>query len=566
MRKSDLKRILNQIDGRPYPAYKDTRGRYDLDDYTLSIDHVQGDPFAAPSDLSIEVRPEKAAFPAEALQSKETRRAVADQILRNFGKALKDNAGYVKGSGKSGKLSVSKPGQEILERTSITLNEDGSLRVRFNVGFPANGRRILARELDKILFDTLPKAASQALMYENYDVKARKQIEKAWKLAEDQKAMRQQMAVRDLVAFVADGAILPRESGISDKPMKGAVPFESPDTLRVSLEAPYGGSIAGMGIPKGITLIAGGGYHGKSTLLEAIEKGVYDHIEGDGREYVLTEDNAVKSRAEDGRSIQDVNISGFITNLPNNKDTHAFYTEDASGSTSQAASLAEALEAGSRVILMDEDTSAANFMIRDNLMQEVIHKDKEPIIPFVDRIQELRDDLGISTILVAGSSGAFFDKADTIIQMDAYKPLDITEKAKEAASRYHFESRQGLEPFTYKSVRVPMPVKESGRSKVKSRGLDTISIDRQEIDMRLVEQLTDPEQLTAIGQLLRMANRDIIDGKKTVTQVVDEIEKRLDEKPMDQTVKGHGARPRRQELFAAIDRQRYQPIKTPKAS
>lgn len=562
MRKQELKQILNRIEGRPYPAYKDTRGRYDFDDYTLSIDHVQGDPFAAPSDVSVELKSNVAGFPKEALRTKETRTAVADQILRNFGSALKDSAGHVKGSGKSGKLSVSRPGQEILERTSVTLTENGDLRVRFNVGFPASGRRILARELEKILFAVLPQVVARTLVYANYDEKEKDQIRKVWMLAEDQTALRKQMADRDLVAFVADGAILPRQSGISDKPMTGAVPFESPETLKVTLETPHHGPISGLGIRKGITLIAGGGYHGKSTLLEAIEKGVYDHIAGDGREYVLTADNAVKSRAEDGRSIQDVNISGFITNLPNHKDTQAFYTEDASGSTSQAAGLAEALEAGAKVILMDEDTSAANFMIRDNLMQEVIHKDKEPIIPFVDRVEELRDGHDISTILVAGSSGAFFDKADTIIQMDAYKPLDITEKAKEAASRYHFESRTGLAPFDCSSVRVPQPVKESARSKVRSRGLDTISIDRQEIDMRLVEQLTDSEQLSAIGQLLRMANRDIINGQKTVTQVVDEIEQRLNEKPMDQTVKGHGARPRRQELFAALNRQRYQPIKS----
>ena len=101
-----------------------------------------------------------------------------------------------------------------------------------------------------------------------------------------------------------------------------------------------------MGIRKGITLIVGGGYHGKSTLLKALEAGVYNHIAGDGREFVITDDTAFKLRAEDGRSITGVDISPFIKNLPNKKDTVHFSTEDASGSTSQAANLMEALESG----------------------------------------------------------------------------------------------------------------------------------------------------------------------------------------------------------------------------
>lgn len=258
--------------------------------------------------------------------------------------------------------------------------------------------------------------------------------------------------------------------------------------------------------------------------------------------------------------MQDVNISGFITNLPNGKDTVAFSTEDASGSTSQAAGLAEAIEAGTKTLLMDEDTSAANFMIRDNLMQEVVHGDQEPIIPFMDRVRELYEKDGISTILVAGSSGAFFSKADTVIQMDQYVPLDITEKAKNAAKAYVFREKENLQPFDCRSVRIPHRVKESERSKVRSRGMDTISVDRQDIDMRYVEQLVDPEQLAAIGQLLKLANREIVDDSRTLTEVVDVLEDRMNAGALDETVRGHGARPRKQEILAAFNRQRFQKI------
>lgn len=554
----DLKEILRRIEGRPYPAYKDTRGTYAFGPFLLSIDHVQGDPFAAPSDVSVLVK--DPGFPAEILRTRQTRIAAEDRILRFFGQALHRQSRPGKGSGKSGKLSVTRPGQEILERTSCHLYEDGSVRVRFNIGFPANGRRILARELERILFVTLPTVVNESLIYKNYTPKMKEELQETWQLAMDQTAIRNQLKVLDLAAFVADGSILPRESGVSQKPMQEAVAFAAPESLAVEVETPFRGRIRGLGIRKGVTLIAGGGYHGKSTLLEALERGVYDHIAGDGRELVITDETAVKSRAEDGRSVQDVNISGFITNLPNGKDTVAFSTEDASGSTSQAAGLAEAIEAGTKTLLMDEDTSAANFMIRDNLMQEVVHGDQEPIIPFMDRVRELYEKDDISTILVAGSSGAFFSKADTVIQMDQYVPLDITEKAKDAAKAYVFREKENLQPFDCRSVRIPHRVKESERSKVRSRGMDTISVDRQDIDMRYVEQLVDPEQLAAIGQLLKLANREIVDDSRTLTEVVDVLEDRMNAGALDETVRGHGARPRKQEILAAFNRQRFQKI------
>lgn len=554
----DLKEILRRIEGRPYPAYKDTRGTYAFGPFLLSIDHVQGDPFAAPSDVSVLVK--DPGFPSDILRTRQTRIAAEDRILRFFGQALHRQSRPGKGSGKSGKLSVTRPGQEILERTSCHLYEDGSVRVRFNIGFPANGRRILARELERILFVTLPTVVNESLIYKNYTPKMKEELQETWQLAMDQTAIRDQLKALDLAAFVADGSILPRESGVSQKPMQEAVAFAAPESLAVEVETPFRGRIRGLGIRKGVTLIAGGGYHGKSTLLEALERGVYDHIAGDGRELVITDETAVKSRAEDGRSVQDVNISGFITNLPNGKDTVAFSTEDASGSTSQAAGLAEAIEAGTKTLLMDEDTSAANFMIRDNLMQEVVHGDQEPIIPFMDRVRELYEKDGISTILVAGSSGAFFSKADTVIQMDQYMPLDITEKAKNAAKAYVFREKENLQPFDCRSVRIPHRVKESERSKVRSRDMDTISVDRQDIDMRYVEQLVDPEQLAAIGQLLKLANREIVDDSRTLTEVVDVLEDRMNAGALDETVRGHGARPRKQEILAAFNRQRFQKI------
>ncbi len=270
-----------------------------------------------------------------------------------------------------------------------------------------------------MLFQFVPEAAQSALFYDKLNKNA---LKAAIELARDQQFIREHLSEQGLAAFLADGSVLPRESGISDRPMKGAVPFQSPAACKVTVTLPYHGPVTGMGIKKGITLFVGGGYHGKSTLLQALEMGVYNHIAGDGREYVITDPSAWKLRAEDGRSISHTDISPFINHLPNKKDTVHFSTEDASGSTSQAANLMEAVESGSKLLLIDEDTSATNFMIRDELMQKVICREEEPITPFIERVRSMYDDLGVSSIIVAGSSGSFFQIADTIIQMKEYIP------------------------------------------------------------------------------------------------------------------------------------------------
>ena len=428
----ELRQQLRSINRKSYPAYKGLKGLYHFGNYILSIDHVQGDPFASPSHVSIQISHRDAGFPVEYYKDTLTGTTLCDYLTRQFEKQVSQYSFRAKGSGKSGLLTVSHCGQEILSRTACEITEKG-ITARFFVGFPANGRTINATELEKILFDFLPVCIQKSFFYSSLNAK---ELQNYIELAEDQEFIRQTLPAKNLCAFIADGSILPRESGISSRPMKASVPFTSPDSLRISINLPHKGKITGMGIPKGITLIVGGGYHGKSTLLNALELGVYNHIPGDGREYVITDATAVKLRSEDGRFIKDVDISMFINDLPNKKDTRCFSTLDASGSTSQAAGIVESMEAGSHLFLLDEDTSATNFMVRDAFMQQVIQREKEPITPFLERAEDLYKKAGISTILVAGSSGAFFHIADTIIQMDNYVPKDITASVKKLCSQY----------------------------------------------------------------------------------------------------------------------------------
>ena len=559
---SDLRNLLRQIDHKGYPAYKDTRGCYTFGTWQLSIDHVQGDPFAAPSKVSVRVAGKQAGFPAELYRNSYQRIALQDYLLRQFGRQLEKLSFRAKGSGKSGLLAMSRPGQEVLERTASQIEpETGNLTVRFEVGFPANGRTVNARELEKIFFELLPECVEQTLFAKALDMK---KVRQAVFLAEDQQYIREQLKPQGLVAFVADGSILPRESGVSGRPMRDAVPFVTPPSLKVTMELPHRGTITGMGIKKGITLIVGGGYHGKSTLLKALELGVYNHIAGDGREYVICDETAMKMRAEDGRSICKVDISMFIRNLPNGKNTEAFSTEDASGSTSQAANVIEAMEAGCMTLLMDEDTSATNFMIRDELMQRVVNRESEPIIPFIDRVEELFRVYGISTILVAGSSGAYFHKADCILQMKQYEPVDITELAKNEAAAYPIVTAPEKEHRALEENRVAKPdmsLCNDDRMKLKVMGKDGFSFNRETVDLRYVEQLTDSEQLAALAYLLKYAELHLFDGKKNLKDVVEQLEQKLMTEGLAAVCESSYvptglAMPRKQEIFACINRYR----------
>ena len=557
---AELRSLLNRIDRRGYPAYKDTRGTYQFPNYILSIDHVQGDPFAAPSRLSILVKGRAAGFPPELYDRPHRRIALHDQLTRRFGAAAERFSFQAKGSGQSGLIAVSRCGQEVLERTACRLDpKSGDVLMRFEVGFPANGRTVNAGELGKILFDFLPKCAEQALFYQNLD---RERLRAAVDLAEDQHCIREQLPGRGLCAFVANGSVLPRASGVSSKPMGDGVKFVSPKELEVTLDLPRGRQITGMGIRRGVTLIVGGGYHGKSTLLGALELGVYDHIAGDGREYVITDPSAVKIRAEDGRSIRKTDISLFISDLPNGKDTAAFETEDASGSTSQAANVIESIEAGTSLLLIDEDTSATNFMVRDELMQRVIRRDMEPITPFIERVRELYESYGVSTVLVAGSSGAYFHVADTVIQMDRYVPRDITALAKAEAGNFpiRVDPPKPAAPLCFDRRPQPSPSFSGGdRTKIKTLPREGVMVNKEVIDLRYVEQLVDSEQLTALGYCVVYALRNLLDGRRDLRRVADELEAAIDRGTLaalcgDRSGVPGLARPRRQEILACLNR------------
>lgn len=558
-----LRSLLLRIDGRGYPAYKDIRGEYGFGRFTLVVDHVQGDPFAAPSRVRAVVPTTEAGFPPDTRSPRIRCIALRDYLARRFAAACRDGSARL-GSGKSGLVAMDEPGQEILERASVTAGED-AIEARFVVGLPARGRRILGRQAGQLLCEIVPEIVERSLFLAALSAQ---EIERHLDTAEDAEALRTSLREHALAAFVADGAILPRRSGVDDRPMAGdaAVPFDSPDSLRVELELPHAGRVQGMGIPRGVTLIAGGGYHGKSTLLQALERGVYNHVPGDGRERVVADASAVKIRAEDGRPVEGVDIRPFISNLPGGGSPEQFRTQNASGSTSQAANIMEALEVGASLLLLDEDTCATNLMIRDARMQELVEKSGEPITPFLDRVGALSREKGASTILVLGGSGDYFEAADTVIRMDRFLPRDVTEEAKRIAAAHPTRrvaegSAAWPEPM---GRRCPDPASlnpRRGRREVsiKARALRAVHYGTEEIDLTNVVQLVDEGQVRAIGKAMELARRRFMTEEQSLSAIVDAVMCEIDRDGLDvldSRRSGEAVAFRAYELAAAINRLR----------
>ena len=559
-----LHQQLISLDGAGYGAYKKLLGRYAGDGFTLVIDRVQPDPYAAPSKIRMIISRSAAPLPGHLLDTPEQRTAVADFLTRDLHAQI--------GAASAQGVFITAPGQQVLPRTAAIIDEQ-SIELRMTTSLPAAGRRIKGRSAARLLCRSLPEILRRSALAEGFDEQA---LSDQVQLYEDQLALQKQLEQRGLIGFVGTGSILPRQAGDSDLPLQDAVPFITPESLLTHFTLPSGRTVAGMGIPRGVTVIVGGGYHGKSTLLRALERGVHPHVGGDGREWVLTLPDAVTIRAEDGRAVTGTDISPFIRNLPSGADTRAFTTTNASGSTSQAANLAEALEIGTRAVLIDEDTSATNFMIRDEAMRALIPEAAEPITPFADRVLPLFRERGVSTVLVAGGSGAFFSLADHVIAMNAYVPEEVTERAREiaadsqtaASSTTAASSDEPDEPttpqpyvFTSPTPRVPVAgalSPQDARKPPRGRGADRVQLGREEIDLSLLAQLVEPAQTQAVALAIAQVAEEL-DGDTGLVEAVQRVTERIaaqGPEVLSGSPRGDLAAPRAYEIHAAICRYR----------
>lgn len=559
-----LNSTLLKLDNASYKAYKNIKGKYQFENFSLIVDYVQGDPFASPSQMRVIISQQIAQFPSPLYKSVSREVALRDYLARQFAQVAKKSSAD-RGIGKSGLIAIAPLGQEVLARSAVYIN-DTQLELRFIIGLPARGRKILGRQAAQMLCQDIPNLVT-SLLYKSLNATV---IQKHVETIEDADWLRQQLPQNSLVAFVANGAILPRRSGIDPRPLLDAIPFQSPPSLEVEFDCPNQGVIKGMGIPAGISLIVGGGYHGKSTLLKSIELGIYNHLPGDGREDVVSNPQGVKIRAEDGRSITGVDISPFINHLPQGRSTTSFITANASGSTSQAANIIEALEAGAELLLIDEDTSATNFTIRDRRMQALIAKQKEPITPFIDKVRQLYTEYNVSTILVMGGSGDYFEVADRVIALDNYLPQDVTAEAKAIAQEYLTNrNAEGGINFGNITSRIPLPASINSRRgkrevQLKTRGVDRISFGVENIDLSAVEQIIDPGQLKAIALAIMYAKENYINQQLTIPEILQRVTQDIERSGLDiisNFPQGDLVQFRSLELAAALNRLRSLQVK-----
>lgn len=552
----DLISDLRRLDGRNYGSYKSVTGDWDYGDFRLAIDRVQSDPYAPPSSLRAIADPRAMGLPADCLTTPDQRLATADFLVRALGAAIRDFA-------PSGDVHVVRVGQEVLERSACSVGPD-RVEIRFQVRLPARGRTIQGDAAARLFDLDIPNAVMAALDFISEEADGRVgELRRHVHALEDHRALQAALVDNGWVAFVADDAVLARRSGISQLPMDDAVPFSSPDSLRAGVDLPHAGHVTGMALGPGVTVIVGGGYHGKSTLLGALQRGVDPHVPGDGRELVATLPDAVKVRAADGRPVSGVDVSAFITHLPGGADTTRFSTENASGSTSQAAAIVEAVEIGAPLLLLDEDTSATNLLIRDARMRELVHAEKEPITPLVDRIGALSRERGVSTVLVMGGSGDYLDVADRVLMLDTYHCLDVTERAREVCAAMPRELSD-VGDFPEMAPRVPLRSRGGAeRPKTKASGTTEVILDRQTVDLSDVEQVVDPGQAEAIAWAMRGLLEQVFDGHTSLAEGLERIEGLLDGRGLDgltdfgaRPFPAFLARPRRVDLGAAVNRYR----------
>jgi predicted ABC-class ATPase len=561
---SDIKQKILSLDGRGYKTYKSLQGRvFSYGPFFVGFEHVQGDSFAQPTRLSISIELDEAGYSSSILNNPTRELALEDHLLRRVNHFITINKIHVKGSGNSGKIEVQKPGQKILKRSGMLVKESRLQLIMF-AGLPAKGRTILGKECLKLFSEVLPFIWYESLIASSLD---ENELNRAVETLEDYQFLQSELKKNNWVAFVANGSNLPRSTGASDTPFLGErTIFKAPKGLKKSVELPHAGKTEGMAIPKGTTLIVGGGFHGKSTLLRAIQDAVYPHLSGDGRERIATLPSAAKIRAEDGRAVSSVNLSGFMSNLPGINSTEQFSTQSASGSTSQAVNIIEAIEAGSKLLLMDEDTCATNFMIRDERMQMLVAKDKEPITPFLDRIQEVNKIYGVSVILVMSGSGDYFDPADNVITMEKFQPRVVTEEAKSLVKKNPGQRK--------KETTFPFPQicerrwdisrlkfsKGKREARIQTTGLDTLILGEMKIDVRYIEQIAEEGQLSLCGWILRQLQFTLNESDMSFAEGLRKIFSEIKKKEFDGLFlynDGLQTIPRLQDVMGVMNRIRF---------
>jgi predicted ABC-class ATPase len=564
----DLFGVFRQIDNDPYDTYQRLANKIFRDSrYHLCFGHIQGSPGAFPASVcQLRVKIVDLGLAEGSLASRPRRMATADYLLRAFHAGVSAHATQNRGVQGSGSFQPLALPPQVLLRNLVSFDPEW-VHLCFHVSLPAShDHRILGRQVSEMFSSELTGIVNTLKTWVADGAKLKGHCD----VVEDMATLQRRLCRYGLVAFVGDGAILPRQSGVSQAPLEaGAVAFRAPDRLAVEVELPNAGPTRGLGIRPGVNVLVGGGFHGKSTLLDALVKGVYPHVPGDGRQQVVTHPEAAFICAENGRAVNGVDISGFIDKLPGGVDTTQFWTANASGSTSEAAAIVESVLAGAKLLLIDEDSSATNFLIKDRHMRKLIPKDA--ITPLCDRVQELHRHHGVSTLIVAGSSSEYLGVADHVIAMEDYLPVCMTDQARrlslpapqQVARPLKFADRRRLLADNFNpSYRVErldktLPVR------IKPLRLQerVLEYGHEQLDLTRLRALVDPHQVVAIGYALLLARKTFSDRSLSPSELARALSRMMADRGLSILLPDSDsvlfmACPRRLEVAAAVNRLR----------
>lgn len=557
--KREFDSILRQIDGHQPSEYSKLAGDFDFTRFVLhniNIPSFESEP--CESLFVIHVPQMIAGFPESIYDSPIRRTALEDYLTRKMDDAIQC-VSHRQASGLAEcRISIARPGQEILPRSSMVIARD-YVEARIMVRLPVVLGKIAADEARILFLDYLPEIVNSSLIYCYLNSK---ELLRFVSLMEDADTIRHDLQSRGMVSFAATGSKLNRHLG-TDLPSQDGARLEVASELEVEVSTPNAGRVRGLTIPVGVTLIIGDNYSGRSELINALAAGIYNHIPNDGREQVISVPDAVHIVAESGRSIQKVDISPFLLTSRTGESTKEFSSSCATPAESQMAGVTEALHVGAQALFFDESSSDPTFLAMDSRVTRLSDTWGGGMASLSDRARQIADDLRVSVVVGACACAAeFIPIADTILLIDNYRVVDITKKARELdlAKPTRFPRCDLPTPNdSYRWV-IPSSLDPSlGREEavIQTNGRLQLLFGRHIVDLSAVPQIADVHQTLAIGWLLYHAKLYHLDDSRTVSEILDLLDKDLATDGMDaitRDLRGDLARPRRFEIAAALNR------------
>ncbi len=564
--KKEFYNLLTELDGQPFAEYQQMVGDYDFARYVIKCGKIdfEADELISPV-FTVRVPQTISEIPDYQFDSPVRRTAMEDLLLRRLAANVEHIANFDHNGIARRSMLVPHPTQAILPRNALLLTKE-YIEVRIRIVLPVqtiamDGDAVVAIDgemAQQIFFENLPEVISNSLLYCNIETA---DADAFVNNMEDADQLRQHLGASGQISFVAEGALLTRIKSEDTPDYERLIPLEVDDSLIDEVEVPHAGTVRGLGIPHGLTLILGESNGGRVDLTEAIAQGIYNHVPGDGRESVVTVADAVAIHSEAGRSIQQVDISAFATELLDGGNPASYSCKSAGSFSSQAASTVEALEAGARVLLYDEHSSSSTFLSSDTRVSPLLGKSIRNSL--ASRARQMVDELGIS-IVVAGSSlvAEFIPIADKILRVENYRVSDITEEAKEldivpsvADSSVNLSSMLSRSRWVMPSSIDPSIGRED--IVIHADEEDFLQFGRSIVDLGALKQICDADQARAIGFVLYYSKLRYMDEGYPLREILDLVDRDLSNEGLNalsRDARGDLARPRRYEVAATLNR------------